>query len=152
MVDGRSMSPPPGGGDIADLERAAADMYEILNHALDELGTTLSPAQLRALLTIDRFGALSLRTLAIELCSSTSAASRLCDRLRQAGMITRTTAPADRRSVELRLSDAGARLVRWARERRRDTLARIVNAMPPGDRQALLRGLRGFRAAAGRDR
>lgn len=152
MVDGTANSPPPGEGDIADLEQAAADLHEIWNHALDELGTALPPVQLRALLTIDRFGALSLGSLAAELRSSTSATSRLCDRLRQAGMITRTTALADRRGVELRLSEAGTRLVRWAREQRRNTLARIVNAMPPGDRQALMQGLRGFRAAAGRDR
>jgi DNA-binding MarR family transcriptional regulator len=152
VVEGTTNTPQPGDNDIADLEQAASDLHDIWTHALDDLGTTLPPGQLRALLTIDRHHALTLNTLATHLHSSTSATSRLCDRLHQADLITRTPAPTDRRAIIIQLSPAGTRLIRWARHQRRTTLAHILNAMPPNDRQALLQGLRGFQTAAHRDR
>jgi DNA-binding MarR family transcriptional regulator len=152
VVEGTANTPQPDDNDVADLEHAACDLDDIWNHAIDDLRTTLPPSQLRALLTIDRHGALSLNALAAHLRSSTSATSRLCDRLRQADLITRTPASTDRRAIVLQLSDAGTHLIRWARHRRRTTLAHILADMTPRDRQALLQGLRAFRTAAHRDR
>jgi DNA-binding MarR family transcriptional regulator len=125
----------------AALEAAALDLQEIWDRAVAEIGSTVSPAQLRALLIIAGSSTVSVNALAMRLRASTSATSRLCDRLQQAGLITRATAPGDRRGVMLSLSGVGARLVNWTRERHREDLGHVVRAMTPAGRAALLKGL-----------
>ncbi|HEX2312253.1 MAG TPA: MarR family transcriptional regulator [Thermomonospora sp.] len=143
----------PGGGAAADadvvafVEAGAELLREVCDQALDELGSTVPPTQLRALLIVDRFGRLNLNTLAQEMRASNSAASRLCDRLQASGLIVREAAARDRREVVISLSEAGRRLVGWARLQRRRELGRIVAAMSPDGRRALLEGLAAFRAA-----
>lgn len=131
-----------GDGDVLTVEAAAADLNFIWERALAELGTTLTPVQLRALLTIDRSGPLSLNALAQELRASPSSASKVCDRLQQAGFITRKAAHHDRRGVELALSRAGSGLVRWVHARHRERLASFIDEMDDADRAALITGLR----------
>ena len=131
--------------ELATLAAAALDLQAIWDSAIADLGATVSPVQLRALLAIHRFGDLSLNALAEQLRASTSATSKLCDRLQQAGMITRSKTTADRRGVVLGLSEAGDRLVRWAQAQHRDRLGSIMAAMSPPGRDALVRGLNEFR-------
>jgi DNA-binding MarR family transcriptional regulator len=133
--------------DVATLVAAALELQAIWEGAIADLGATVPPVQLRALLAIDRFGELSLNALAERLRASTSATSKLCDRLQQAGLITRTKPSADRRGVVLGLSDAGERLVRWTQTRYRDRLGVVMAAMSPRGREALARGLSEFRLA-----
>jgi DNA-binding MarR family transcriptional regulator len=134
-----------GGADVETLAAAALDLQTVWDSAIADLGATVPPTQLRALLIIDRFGRLSLNALAEQMRASTSSASKLCDRLQQAGLITRARTPADRRGVVLGLSDAGQRLVRWAQARHRDRLRSVIAAMSPHGRDALVRGLSEFR-------
>lgn len=129
-------------GDVLAVEAAAADLNRIWERALAELGTTLPPVQLRALLVIDRSGPLSLNSLARELRTSASAGSKVCDRLQQAGFITRTAAHHDRRAVVLSLSRAGAGLVTWVHARHRERLASLIEEMDDESRTALITGLR----------
>ncbi len=58
-----------------------------------------APAQLRALLTIERAGRLNLNKLAAALGASASAASRLCDRMEAAGLLSRDRAVSRREIV-----------------------------------------------------
>lgn len=132
-------------GGVLTVEAAAADLNRIWEDALSELGSTLTPVQLRALLAIDRSGPLSLNTLAGELHASPSSASKVCDRLQQAGFITRTTADHDRRGVVLALSRAGASLVTWVHARHRERLADLMAEMSQQGREALVSGLRELR-------
>jgi DNA-binding MarR family transcriptional regulator len=132
-------------GDVRTVEAACADLHRIWERALEELSSTLTPVQLRALLAIDRSGPLSLNTLAGELHASPSAASKVCDRLQHAGFITRKAARDDRRGVVLSLSRAGAGLVAWVHSRHRERLAAIVESMSADGRAALLTGLRELR-------
>ncbi|WP_119731126.1 MarR family winged helix-turn-helix transcriptional regulator [Thermomonospora amylolytica] len=134
--------------DVAAAVEAGAEMLqEVCDRALEELGGTVPPTQLRALLIVDRHHRLNLGALAHEMRASNSATSRLCDRLQASGLIVRESAARDRREVVISLSDAGRRLVDWARGRRRRELARIVDGMSPAGREALLHGLAAFRAA-----
>lgn len=131
-----------------EIEAGAETLHEICERALDELGTTVPPTQLRALLMVDRLDGPNLNALAHELRASTSATSRLCDRLQAAGLIVRSAGERDRREIVISLSHAGARLVGWAREQRRGRLSMIAESMDDDDRAALVRGLRAFRAAS----
>lgn len=148
MVSERSTA--DSDGDVLTVEAAAADLNRIWERALAELGTALTPVQLRALLTIDRSGPLSLNSLAQELRTSPSAASKVCDRLQQAGFITRTAAHHDRRAVVLSLSRAGAGLVTWVHARHRERLASLIEEMSDESRTALITGLRELRGVVRR--
>lgn len=139
-----------GDGDVLTVEAAAADLNRIWERALADLGSALTPVQLRSLLAIDRSGPLSLNSLAEELHTSPSAASKVCDRLQQAGFITRTAARHDRRTVMLSLSRAGAGLVAWAHTRHRERLASLIEEMTCENRAALIAGLSELRGIARR--
>lgn len=138
-------SPADSEGDVLTVEAAAADLNQIWERALAELGSTLTPVQLRALMAISRSGPLSLNALAEDLRASPSSASKVCDRLQQAGFITRKAAQRDRRGVELALSRAGAGLVRWVHARHREQLASFIDEMGEDERAALITGLRELR-------
>lgn len=152
MVSRRSVAEHDGEADVLTVEAAAADLNRIWERALAELGSTLTPVQLRALLVIDRSGPLSLNSLSQELRTSPSAASKVCDRLQQAGFITRTAAHHDRRGVVLALSRAGAGLVAWVHARHRERLASIIGQMSAENRSALIAGLQELRSAIRRSR
>lgn len=134
----------------AAVETGVELLREVCDRALEEMGSTVSPNQLRALLIVDRCRGLNLNTLAQEMRASNSATSRLCDRLQASGLIEREAAARDRREVVISLSEPGRRLVEWARRRRRRELAKVIDTMSPAGREALLHGLAAFRAAVER--
>jgi DNA-binding MarR family transcriptional regulator len=141
--------PPELNGDLAMAENALSALNDAWDAAIDELGSTVPPTQLRALLAIAATAPVSLTALAGRLRASTSAASRLCDRLQQAGMIARHPGQPDRRGVLLSLTPAGYQLAAWVREQRRASLAAILAGMTPAARRALIDGLRQLPPAAG---
>ena len=77
-----------------------------------------------------------------------SSASRLCDRLEAAGLLTRDTGRASRRAVSLRLTADGEDLLEQARRRRRAQIAQVLDVMPPAGRTELADGLAAFQRAA----
>lgn len=145
MTSGTS---PELNGDLAVAEDALGALNEAWEAAVDELGSTVPPAQLRALLVIAAAGPVSLTALAARLRASASATSRLCDRLQQAGLIARYPGQPDRRGVRLSPTPAGKQLAAWVRDQRRSSLAAILAAMSPAARRNLIDGLRGLAAAA----
>lgn len=145
--------PDPGrdvAGVAAAVEVATGALVIALGRAEEAILPRVSVSQLRALLLIGRQEPTNLNQLAEELGAIPSSASRLCDRLVAAGLVTRRTGSADRREVELRVSVEGQRLLDQFRELRRAQLATVLAAMDPDGRQALLAGLRGFQRAAER--
>jgi len=103
---------------------------------------------LRALLIIGRQAPTNLNQLAEELGAIPSSASRLCDRLVAAGLVTRRTGSTDRREVELRVSVEGQRLLDQLREFRQAEVALVLAGMNAASRRALLAGLSDFQRAA----
>ena len=84
-------------GEQAGLARAEAGLSvlaEAWQRAVEQLGSVTPPAQLRALLIVDEAGAINLTKLARMLGASTSATSKLCDRLVAAGLLARQQAAA----------------------------------------------------------
>jgi len=108
----------------------------------------VSAAQLRVLLLVAQYGSMNLNALADELEAIPSSASRLCDRLIAAGWLTRQPNERNRREVILGLSRSGRRLLDDLAASRRSAFARVLAAMAPTDRQALLTGLTRFNEAS----
>jgi DNA-binding MarR family transcriptional regulator len=127
---------------IDSAESGLAVLLEACERAVEEIGPTVPPAQLRALLIIDKGGSLNLNRLAALLGASASAASRLLDRMQAAGLVTRDRAAASRREIVVVPTESGRRLAEWVRGRRRAALAKLLEGMPADGRQALAQGLR----------
>ncbi|MDX6217271.1 MAG: hypothetical protein QOG99_2855 [Frankiales bacterium] len=102
----------------------------------------VSTSQLQALLVLQERGPMNLTTLAEELGAIPSSATRLCDRLVAADLISRETGSADRREVFLQLTPIGRRIVRQVRDLRRDGLREALEACTSRERRELLSGLR----------
>ena len=121
--------------ELDSAEAGLSVLIEEWQRAVEELGSVLPPGQLRALLITEK-ARLNLTGLARALGASPSATSRLCDRLAVAGLLLREPAPSSRREITLRLSESGQRLVAWVRDRRGETLARVLALdeprRPPG--------------------
>jgi len=124
-----------------DAENGLAVLLEACERAVEELGTSIPPAQLRALLIIDQTGSRNLSGLAGALGATPSAASRLCDRMEAAGLLRRDRAAASRREIVLLPTESGRRLAEWVRRRRRAALVAVLDAMSEEGREALARGL-----------
>jgi DNA-binding MarR family transcriptional regulator len=115
-----------GAGDrqleVDSVERGLTALLEACERAVEGIGSSVPSVQLRALLIIDRAGALNLNRLALGLGASASASSRLCDRMAAAGLLTRERAAGSRREIVLVLTESGRRLASWVREQRRAAL------------------------------
>ena len=127
--------------DVDSAESGLTVLLEACERAVEEIGPTVPPAQLRALLIIDRGGRLNLNRLAALLGASASAASRLLDRMQAAGLVTRDRAADSRREIVVVPTESGRRLAQWVRGRRRAALAMLMEGMSADGRQALALGL-----------
>src|SRR5260221_4726407 len=108
--------------DVGSAETGLAVLIEACERAVEELGASVPPAQMRALLTIDRAGSLNLSRLAAALGATPSAASRLCDRMQAADLLTRDRAAPNRRDTVLLPTESGFRLAECVRSRLRAAL------------------------------
>jgi DNA-binding MarR family transcriptional regulator len=143
-------SPTDGRPGDGSAENGLAVLLEACERAVDELGSSVPPAQLRALLIIDQAGTLNLSGLASELGATASAASRLCDRMEAAGLVIRDRAAASRREIVLLPTESGRRLAEWVRRRRRSALGAVLDSMTQDGREALAQGLREVAVGLGR--
>jgi DNA-binding MarR family transcriptional regulator len=128
--------------DVSSAETGLTVLLEACERAVEELGSAVPPAQMRALMIIDRTGSLNLSRLAAALGASASATSRLCDRMQAAGLLTRDRAAASRREIVLLPTESGRRLAQWVQSRRRAALSDVLQTMSPSGREALVQGLK----------
>jgi DNA-binding MarR family transcriptional regulator len=104
--------------------------------------------QFRALVLVATRAGINAGGIATALDIHPSNATRLLDRLVQAGLLDRRDSPVDRRHVELTLTREGMRLVEAVMAHRRSAFARVLQAMKPADRRRLSRSLTVFADAA----
>ncbi|MFD8417857.1 MarR family winged helix-turn-helix transcriptional regulator [Streptomyces sp. NPDC059466] len=102
----------------------------------------LSPPLLRALTLVGTSPGLSLAALADRARISRSRASRVCDTLEGAGLLTRAPLAADRRTVGLSLTRHGRSVLDRVREQRGDWIRDALLRMPDADLDGLLSALR----------
>lgn len=139
-------SDPP---DMRSVETAVAILRRACDKAVNDLGGAVPGAQLRALLAFDDAGgSLELHRLAAEMTASMSATTKVCDRMREAGLLTVGDAVSSQPGSWCMLTSSGRRLARWTRNRQRAALSAVVNSMPPQARDALVYGLGELAAAA----
>lgn len=129
-------------------ETAGASLYSTWLRVNDAISAVVSAPQLRALGIVHQHGSVNLSQLAEELGCAPSSASRLCDRLVAAGLISRKASAETRREISLSLRPQGARLIRRAEARRRAELAGVLARMTPAGARALVRGLEEYSEVA----
>jgi DNA-binding MarR family transcriptional regulator len=93
----------------------------------------LSPSQWSALVTVEDNRSLRIGDLAEREGVSAPTATRLVASLEEAGLLTRTTDPADRRTAYVALTKEGREKLDWARGVRTASLAQRLSAMPEED-------------------
>lgn len=108
-------------------------------------GVTLP--QYRMLVVLDQEPT-NLSKLAAALNVAPSTAMRMVDRLVGAGLVERSTPPANRRETLLTLTTGGKRAVRTVTGRRRRDLRAIVRRLPEQQRPALASAMAAFAVAA----
>jgi DNA-binding MarR family transcriptional regulator len=102
-----------------------------------EAGGEMSPTQSAALHTIDCYGPLTPSELATRERIQRPTATRVLARFEEAGLITRTADPTDRRSTLIATTPAGHDLVTRLKDRKDAYLARRLEHLSPEDRAAL---------------
>ncbi|MFN2540145.1 MAG: MarR family winged helix-turn-helix transcriptional regulator [Mycobacteriales bacterium] len=124
------------------MDDALRPILLLATRASAKAGQRVSTSQLQALLVLHERGPMNLTTLADELGAIPSSATRLCDRLVAADLISRETGAADRREVFLQVTSSGRRIVRQVRDLRRQGLREAIDMCTPRERRELLSGLR----------
>jgi DNA-binding MarR family transcriptional regulator len=114
-----------------------------------EVDQQLSPPQLRMLVLIQAHPRTNLTALAGWMEVHPSSATRICDRLVQAGLVTRTAHESDRRNVQLDLTDAGRALLDRVSAGRQRALSRVLRRMSAEERQSMSEAMSAFARAAG---
>lgn len=132
---------------LADrVELASRSLLALSIKAMAQLDPAISSTQLRALMGLEESGGSNLSTLAAAAGVSTSAASRLADRLVGAGLADRQVPAHSRREVLLQLTPTGRGVVRDHEQARREVFAEVLADLAETDVQALIQGLAAVRA------
>jgi DNA-binding MarR family transcriptional regulator len=98
----------------------------------------LSPSQWSALVTVEDHEPLRIGDLADREGVSAPTATRLVASLEEAGLLSRTSDPSDRRTAYVALTDAGREKLEWTRGVRTARLVQRLSAMPPEDVQRIV--------------
>ena len=147
-IGDNNLHPPTECGGYAEtLERATQGLLELNVAVLEQMEKSIGLAQLRALQSLERLGPSLVTELGTDLDMLVSTASRLSDRLADAGLITRRVSPANRRATQLELTDAGRAVLHELINIRTSALAKVTERMTEEQREALLAGTRAFTAA-----
>jgi DNA-binding MarR family transcriptional regulator len=130
-----------------NLERATRGLLELNVAVLESMEKKVGLAPLRALQSLERLGPSLVTELGDDLDMLPSTASRLSDRLTNAGLITRRVSPTNRRATLLELTDVGHAVLDDLVTLRQRRLSAVAQLMSDDDRAALLQGTHAFTAA-----
>jgi DNA-binding MarR family transcriptional regulator len=129
--------------------RASRVLVAVAVRSLAAAPADVTLAQYRVLVVLASRGSQSAGALAEELGVAPSSVTRLCDRLVGKEMVRREPSASSRREVTIAINERGTALVDAVTRARRREISRIVRAIPPSRRSALVRSLEEFGAAAG---
>ncbi|HET9647583.1 MAG TPA: MarR family transcriptional regulator [Microlunatus sp.] len=133
---------------VETLLTAARVFAAITAESIARAGAGITLPQLRVLVLASERQPLSAGAVADALDVHASSASRICDRLVQAGLLHRRDRPEDRRQLELTLTESGVELLAAVTEHRREVFQRILGRLEINDRAALTDALERFIGAA----
>lgn len=118
--------------ELATFEVATRDLVGVALASIEDLDVSLP--QLRLLVVLEELGRSSSTRCARALGVAGSSVTRMVERLHSAGLLDRGTDPDNRSVVTLELTDAGRRVVRQVRSRRRRRLGEILDRLEPDER------------------
>ncbi|MDX6327999.1 MAG: hypothetical protein QOI83_382 [Streptomycetaceae bacterium] len=151
-----AVRPPPSDSAASDAEAmvnalltASRLLMAVSARSLASVEESLTLPQFRMLVVLDTRGPLNLSQVAVELGVQPSTAMRMIDRLGAVGVVARGASATDRRTSLILLTGPGQRVVSEVTERRKQEIAGIVDAMPPGQRRHLVLALQAFTEAGG---
>lgn len=150
MADTLGRTPPPAEISreyLTELEQATRGLFALNVSVLEQTAKGIGLAQLRALQSLDRLGPSMVTELGADLHLLPSTASRLSDRLADAGLISRRISPTNRRATQLELTDAGRAVLDELTRLRIQAFGEVVALMSERDRTALVRGAMAFTKA-----
>jgi DNA-binding MarR family transcriptional regulator len=130
------MSSPPD--QVRRLERAWVDLVRSLAARSVLAGFDLGPAQYHALTYVSEMAPVRMGELAAALRVAESSATRVVDRLVSEGLLERMPDPSDRRTVRVALTAKGRGLLAKVRRRRSQTMAELLDALDPSERDQLV--------------
>jgi DNA-binding MarR family transcriptional regulator len=139
---------------VADSTEALVDAILLSSRALVALsarsiarahGVTLP--QFRMLVVLEA-GQQNLAGLAAALDVAPSTATRMVDRLVDAGLVYRTIPAGNRRAISLTLTASGRRTVHTITARRRRDLRRVIEQIPTERRETVAKAMTDFAEAA----
>ena len=128
---------------------ASRTLVAVATTSLGEAADDITIAQYRALVVLASRGPHRMADLAAALHVAPSTAGRMCERLGRKGLIRRHRLRADRRTVNVSITEAGRQVVDEATARRRALLAGILAKLSARQQSAVAVALRAFAAAAG---
>jgi DNA-binding MarR family transcriptional regulator len=129
--------------------RAANVLLRVAAQSVIEVEDVVTSPQLRVLVLIATRGPQNPGAVATHLGVHPSNATRICERLVNAGLIARHDDPGDRRYRALSLTPAGTSLVRTVLEHRRSAIAAVMARMPEELRRVTALGMNAFATADG---
>lgn len=128
--------------DVGRLEDLLATVMPLLAARDDpHPGMTLPMAEAALLVSLLTAGNGTQQQLADRLRLDKSRVSRLCAALERKRLITRERDDANRRTVQVRITEAGSAAAGGLRRGWRERHERLLAALAPDERQALLTGL-----------
>jgi DNA-binding MarR family transcriptional regulator len=135
---------------VVELAQAAKAVSREIERRQNELlrPAGITAAQAEALLTIHKFGPLSLKELGERLIAEAGHPSRMVDRLVEAGLVKRETARDDRRRIELTLTERGQGLLDSVMRSQRDLLGWGMRALDGHDLDTALNALNALLATS----
>ncbi|MDL4814436.1 MarR family winged helix-turn-helix transcriptional regulator [Actinomadura opuntiae] len=129
---------------IPALDEAARALVTTWCRAHGKIAGNVPPSQLQALYAIEAQADISMGELAARLGATSSATSRLCDRMIASGLLLRTGHPDDGRLVVLTPTAEGRQLLNELRRQRHRDLEAVLRRMPHEVRAQLLAALSAF--------
>ncbi|AEV71484.1 MULTISPECIES: MarR family winged helix-turn-helix transcriptional regulator [Mycolicibacterium] len=146
-VTGADDEATPDSEYAAQLEQATRGLLALNVAVLEEVEKRVGLPILRALQSLQRLGPSLVTELGQDLDLVPSSASRLSDRLTEAGLITRGVAPMNRRATILELTDAGRAILDGVVADRVQRFRYVTEQMSSREREDLLKGATAFTAA-----
>ena len=134
--------------EVETVVNAARVFSAVTAESIAQAGDSVTLPQLRVLTLASGGGSLSNTEVATALGVHISNASRICERLVQAGLLSRRDSPTDRRQVELTVTERGSRLVGAVTEHRRAVFSDILERLSDAQRADLNLALKDFTDAA----
>lgn len=131
----------------SQLEQATRGFLALNVAVLEEVEKRVGLPTLRALQSLQRLGPSLVTELGQDLDLVPSSASRLSDRLAEAGLITRGVAPLNRRATILELTEAGRAILDGLVADRVERFRDVTEQMTSREREDLLNGAAAFTAA-----